>query len=227
MPDKILITRRVFTAGSVTLLGLTVAGCATNKTTAQLETGSGKFRAQEIVKMYGPIPDERFPIPAVNLSLIDPRFYRQEVDFRTPERVGTIIINTRTFFCHLVLEDGKAMRYGVGLGRAGFAWSGRANVGWKRKWPTWTPPAEMIKRQPELEKYSAANGGMPPGLNNPLGARALYIFKNGKDTLYRLHGTPDAYSIGKAVSSGCVRFLNHDIIDLYDRVPKGSPILVT
>ncbi len=226
MPNKALITRRVFTTGAVSLLGLTVAGCATNGATGQLQVSSGPARARQIAQMYGPIANERFPIPAVDLSLVDPRFYRQEVSFKTPEPVGTIIVNTKTFYCHLVLENNKAMRYGVGLGRAGFAWSGRAIMAWKRKWPTWTPPAEMIKRQPELEKYSAANGGMAPGLNNPLGARALYIFKDGKDTLYRLHGTPDAYSIGKAVSSGCVRFLNHDIIDLYDRVPKGSPIVV-
>ena len=99
---------------------------------------------------------------------------------------------------------------------------GRATpvIQWKQKWPKWTPPDEMIARQPELEKYSAANGGMPPGLDNPLGARALYIFQNGEDTLYRLHGSPEWNSIGKSVSSGCVRLMNQDIIDLYDRVPR-------
>ncbi len=118
------------------------------------------------------------------------------------------------------------MRYGVGLGRAGFEWSGRGKIQWKQRWPKWTPPSEMIARQPELEKYSAENGGMPPGLANPLGARALYIFEDGQDTLYRVHGSPEASSIGRAVSSGCVRLLNQDIIDLYDRVPSGSPIVV-
>ena len=119
------------------------------------------------------------------------------------------------------------MRYGVGIGRQGFSWSGRAIVQWKQKWPKWTPPGEMIARQPELERWSAENGGMPPGLDNPLGARALYIFQNGEDTLYRLHGSPEYQSIGKAVSSGCVRLLNQDICDLYDRVPTRTPILVT
>ncbi|HHG90028.1 MAG TPA: L,D-transpeptidase [Devosia sp.] len=176
--------------------------------------------------MYGPLPNERFPIAAVDLDQVASRFYRREVDFDTDEPVGSIIVNTKTFYAHFILPGGRAMRYGVGLGRAGFAWSGRANIAWKRKWPTWTPPASMIARQPELEKYSAANGGMEPGINNPLGARALYIFKNGKDTLYRLHGTPEAWSIGKAVSSGCVRFLNQDIIDLYERVRSGAKILV-
>jgi len=118
------------------------------------------------------------------------------------------------------------MRYGVGLGRAGFSWSGRGVIQWKKKWPTWTPPAEMIEREPDLEKYSAENGGMQPGLDNPLGARALYIFQDGEDTLYRLHGTGEASSIGKAVSSGCVRLLNQDVVDLYERVPNGSLIAV-
>ena len=118
------------------------------------------------------------------------------------------------------------MRYGVGLGRAGFAWSGRARIAWKRKWPTWTPPREMIARQPELEKWSAENGGMPPGLKNPLGSRALYIFQGNEDTLYRVHGTPEINSIGKAVSSGCVRMVNQDVIHLYDNVKSGSAIVV-
>jgi lipoprotein-anchoring transpeptidase ErfK/SrfK len=118
------------------------------------------------------------------------------------------------------------MRYGVGIGREGFAWSGNGVIQWKQKWPRWKPPNEMVARQPELTKYSIANGGMEPGLKNPLGARALYIFSNGEDSLYRLHGNPDWRSIGKAVSSGCVRLLNQDIIDLYDRVPQKSPIVV-
>lgn len=120
-----------------------------------------------------------------------------------------------------------AMRYGCGLGRAGFEWSGRAKIAWKQVWPKWTPPNEMIARQPELEKWSAANGGMPPGPMNPLGARALYIFEDGVDTLYRVHGSPEYWSIGKAVSSGCVRLIQQDVIDLYGRVTTGSPILVT
>ncbi len=118
------------------------------------------------------------------------------------------------------------MRYGVGLGRQGFEWSGRANITWKQAWPKWTPPESMIERQPELEKYSAENGGKPPGLDNPLGARALYIFQDGVDTLYRIHGTPEYWTIGKAVSSGCVRMINQDVIDLYDRARTNVPILV-
>lgn len=176
--------------------------------------------------MYGPLPYERFPLDAINLAKVDERFLRREVAFPTAEKVGTLIVDTRNYYLYLVLENGRAMRYGVGLGRAGFEWSGRAVVARKAIWPTWTPPAEMIARQPELEKWSWKNGGMPPGPSNPLGARALYIYQDGRDTLYRLHGTAEVWSIGKAVSSGCVRLLNHDIIDLHQRVPPQTPIVV-
>nr|WP_321455722.1 L,D-transpeptidase [uncultured Cohaesibacter sp.] len=176
--------------------------------------------------MYGPLTDEQFPLPAIDLNKIDRQFLRQEVDYATNEKVGTLVVDTSNYFLYLVGENGRALRYGVGLGRAGFEWSGRAIVARKAVWPTWTPPDEMIERQPELEKWSWANGGMPPGPQNPLGARALYIYQNGKDTLYRLHGTAETWSIGRAVSSGCVRLLNHDIIDLYRRVPNQTPIVV-
>jgi lipoprotein-anchoring transpeptidase ErfK/SrfK len=145
----------------------------------------------------------------------------------TGERPGSIVVDTSQHFLYLTMEGGRAMRYGVGLGREGFAWTGHAKVQWKQKWPKWTPPAEMIAREPKLAKYSAANGGMEPGLMNPLGARALYIFQNGKDTLYRIHGSPEWWSIGKSVSSGCVRLMNQDVIDLYSRVQPGTPIWVT
>jgi len=118
------------------------------------------------------------------------------------------------------------MRYGVGLGREGYAWSGRGVIQWKQKWPRWTPPDEMVARQPDVRSFSAENGGMNPGLGNPLGARAMYIFHDGKDTLYRIHGTPDWQSVGKATSSGCVRMLNQDVVDLYDRVPAKAEIVV-
>lgn len=176
--------------------------------------------------MYGAMPQEDFPIPAVDLKKVHPRFYRRMVDDPTGERPGTIVVDTASFYLYLVMEGGKAMRYGVGLGRQGFTWSGEGVIQYKRRWPKWTPPDEMIARQPELEKYSVRNGGQPPGLRNPLGARALYIFQNGEDTLYRIHGSPEYWTIGKSVSSGCVRLMNQDIIDLYDRVPGQSRIVV-
>jgi lipoprotein-anchoring transpeptidase ErfK/SrfK len=177
-------------------------------------------------EMYGPKFDGGFNIPAVPYQQIDARFYRQQVDNTFGEKPGTIIVDTGERFLYLILSNGSAMRYGVGIGREGFAWSGRGVLQWKQKWPRWKPPNEMVARQPHLEKYSIANGGMAPGLDNPLGARAMYIFQNGEDTLYRLHGSPEWQSIGKAVSSGCVRLINQDVIDLYDRVRDKAPILV-
>jgi len=177
-------------------------------------------------RIYGPIPEERFPIPAVNLKRVPKKFLRRQVSYSSPHPAGTVIVDTRSFYLHLVQGNGKAMRYGVGLGRQGFEWNGDGVIQWKKKWPTWTPPAEMIERQPKLAKWSAENGGQPPGIDNALGARALYIFQNGEDTLYRIHGTPEYWTIGKAVSSGCVRMMNQDVIDLYDRVPNGSKLIV-
>ena len=176
--------------------------------------------------MYGPVSDGGFQVPAIPYQQIDARFYRHEVESPFAEPPGTIIVDTGNRFLYLIQPNGRAMRYGVGIGRQGFAWSGRGVIQWKQAWPRWTPPDEMVKRQPELVKYSGANGGMPGGLDNPLGARALYIFKDGQDTLYRLHGSPEWKSIGKAVSSGCVRMLNQDVMDLYDRVRGKAPILV-
>lgn len=180
----------------------------------------------ELDAMYGTIVDGDFVIPAVPYGEIDPRFYRQRVPDPTGEAPGTIVVDTPNRFLYLVGKDGTAMRYGVGIGREGFAWEGEGVIQWRQKWPRWKPPREMVARQPELEPYSIENGGMDPGLTNPLGARALYIFKNGVDTLYRLHGSPEWRSIGRAVSSGCVRLINQDIIDLYDRVPVRARIVV-
>lgn len=224
MKKSLKLTKRMFLTGSASIAGLALSGCTTASRLS--EKPATPLGNRSFALMYGPLRDEKFPIPAVNLQKIKRKFYRQEVDYSTDEPVGTIIVNTKTFFLHLVQEKEKAIRYGVGLGREGFAWSGKARVGWKQQWPKWTPPDEMIARQPKLAKYSATNGGMAPGINNPLGARALYIFQGRKDTLYRLHGTHEDWSIGNAVSSGCVRLLNHDIIDLYRRVPTGSRIVV-
>ena len=201
-----------------------LGGCTvTDAPTPQLAAPTKPAIPPVYQAMYGPRPNERFPIPAVDLSKVDPRFWRREVADPTGERPGTVVVDTGAFYLYWTMEGGRAMRYGVGLGREGFGWDGRARIPFKRAWPTWTPPAEMIAREPELEKY---RDGMEPGLDNPLGARALYLFEGRVDTLYRLHGTQEAYSIGRAVSSGCVRLLNQDIIDLYDRVPNGTEVVV-
>ncbi len=176
--------------------------------------------------MYAALPNEKFPIPAADLKRIPEKYYRRKVDYVSGEKPGTVIVDTNNFYLYLIQPNQKAMRYGVGLGRAGFEWSGRARIAWKQEWPKWTPPSEMIERQPELEMYSAENGGKPPGIDNPLGSRALYIFQGKVDTLYRIHGSPEYWTIGKAVSSGCVRMVNQDVIDLYNRVKGSPPIIV-
>ncbi|NGO55406.1 L,D-transpeptidase [Allomesorhizobium camelthorni] len=227
-------TRRRFLGAAATgAAALTVSACTSMPHNAQFEpvqiapTPEIEPALGSYALMYGPMVDEGYEIPGVPIEKVDRRYYRQIVQDPTGERPGTVVVDTANHFLYLVRENGQAMRYGVGLGRAGFEWSGRAVIQWKRKWPKWTPPAEMIARDPKLARYSVDNGGMPPGLNNPLGARALYIFQNGEDTLYRVHGSPEWNSIGKSVSSGCVRLMNQDIVDLYDRVPNRTPILVT
>lgn len=147
---------------------------------------------------------------------MDPAFLPRDVQYATGYKPGTIVIDTSERYLYLVGENGAARRYGVGVGRAGFQWSGRNPVSMKRKWPRWTPPAAMRKRQPDLPV------SMPGGPNNPLGARALYL----GNTLYRIHGSNAPWTIGQAVSSGCIRMRNEDVIELYDRVKVGTPVVV-
>ena len=217
------LTRRHFVLGATGFTSLALAGCVSAPAPAPMPASPLKPRIDPVALGYGPVLDEPFPIPAARINRVDPKYYRQEVDDPTGEAPGTVVVDTPARFLYHVMPGGRAMRYGVGIGRDGFAWGGRAIIAYKRKWPRWTPPADMIGRQPELEKYRY---GMEPGLNNPLGARALYIHKDGKDTLYRLHGSGEEWTIGKAVSSGCVRLLSQDIIHLHDRVRDGSPIHV-
>jgi lipoprotein-anchoring transpeptidase ErfK/SrfK len=150
---------------------------------------------------------------------------KEIVPYQTNEKPGTIIINTGERRLYYVLGDGQAIRYGVGVGRQGFEWSGVAQVRMKREWPAWHPPADMIER--ELVQYGRQlPARMEGGPGNPLGARALYLFQGSKDTLYRIHGTNEPRSIGMATSSGCIRMLNEEVIDLYNRVNMGAKVIV-
>jgi lipoprotein-anchoring transpeptidase ErfK/SrfK len=183
----------------------------------------------DLASIYGPVEGERFPIPAVKLSEIDPAFRRRQVDYVTTEMPGTIVVDPQHHYLYLVQENGRAMRYGVGVGREGFGWSGAATINSKQEWPDWYPPKEMVQRQPELKKVLAhlqGGLGMPGGPRNPLGARALYLWQGNKDTLFRIHGTVEPWTIGKSVSSGCIRMINQDVIDLYQRVPVGTKVVV-
>jgi lipoprotein-anchoring transpeptidase ErfK/SrfK len=216
------VSRRQFLIGASSLAAVSLAGCATSGS-RRLDVAAEPTFSDYYLQMYAAMPYERFPIPAVDLSKLDPNFFRTEVDDPTGERPGTVVVRTSERYLYLVGEGGKAIRYGVGIGREGFTWSGRGAIGRKAEWPVWTPPAEMIARQPELEEF---RNGQEPGLTNPLGARAMYIYRDGIDSGYRLHGTGETATIGKAVSSGCVRLLHQDVIDLYGRVPVGTKVLV-
>jgi lipoprotein-anchoring transpeptidase ErfK/SrfK len=138
----------------------------------------------------------------------------------TGERAGTITIDTKNRYLYLSMEGGRAMRYDVGVGREGFAWSGRAHIGRRAEWPSWTPPAAMLLRRPDLPRV------MEGGLANPLGARAMYLYNRHGDTMFRIHGTNEPDTVGRAVSSGCIRLLNDDVVDLYSRVKVGAPVVV-
>ncbi|MDI7860671.1 L,D-transpeptidase [Rhizobiaceae bacterium n13] len=232
MKREIHLSRRTLILGSISTAA-TLAGCATPSPSIRSvplpEKASRPLLPAtdaELEQRYAALEDGGHLIPAIPYREMDPKFYRQRVKDPTGEPPGTVVVDTPDRFLYLVEPGGTAMRYGVGIGREGFAWEGEGVIHWRQHWPRWKPPSDMIARQPHLEKYSVANGGMEPGITNPLGARALYIFQNGKDTLYRLHGSPEWKSIGKAVSSGCVRLVNQDVIDLYQRVPFHARIVV-
>jgi lipoprotein-anchoring transpeptidase ErfK/SrfK len=220
------LSRRAFVVGGAALFA---AGCQSSQrfaTTTRYLPSPPRFSGDpEYVAMYRPITTEPFPVPAVDLSRIPHKFYRQQVamPFSLPNKPGSIIVDPGDRFLYLVQEEGMALRYGIGVGREGFGWSGGATVGSKQHWPKWFPPKEMVERDPRAAPYA---NGMDGGINNPLGARALYLYQGKKDTLYRIHGTNEPWSIGTAVSSGCIRLLNQDIIDLYDRVPIGTSVVV-
>ena len=153
-------------------------------------------------------------------SGIDPKFLPQVVDYDGPHKPGTVVIDTRENFLYLVEKDGKARRYGVGTGKPGFEWAGTHKVTRKAEWPDWRPPAEMIEREKKKGRILPAH--MKGGPENPMGARALYL----GSTLYRIHGTNQPWTIGGAVSSGCIRMRNEDVTDLYERVPVGATVVV-
>ncbi len=211
---------------TLTRRGLLVAGIA-------FMAAPALARAQTPILFDGPMPDPAllppsespidYPIEPADLSAIPKQFHRQFVSYDGPEWPGTVIVDPDARHLFHVLEGGQALRYGVGVGREGFAWSGEAQIGMKRRWPRWLPPTEMVLRDKNAAKWA---NGQPGGPDNPLGARALYLFQNGADTFYRIHGTNHPESIGKAMSSGCIRMLNQDIAELYLRVPVGSRVTV-
>jgi len=179
--------------------------------------------------MYGSVDGERFPVPAVDLTKIDPVFLRREIAYPTPEPPGTIVIDPAGHYLYFIEPSGMATRYGVGVGKEGFSWSGVATINSKQEWPDWYPPAEMIERRPDIEPQLVdlqSGRGVPGGPRNPIGARGLYLWQGNVDTLFRIHGTTEPHTIGTSVSSGCIRMINQDAIHLYDRVPVGTQVKV-
>jgi lipoprotein-anchoring transpeptidase ErfK/SrfK len=189
--------------------------------------GEQQARAPRTPPRVAPAPAPSLaPVPQASHPDPDPKFDRQVVAYETTEAPGTIIIDTQEKFLYYVMENGEALRMGVGVGREGFGWTGVVYVGGKQENPKWFPPDDMVARQPELAKYQAE--GMPGGEGNPLGVRAIYLHDDaGKDTLYRIHGTIEPWSIGLNVSSGCIRMLNENVTELYDMVVIGAKVIVT
>lgn len=212
------ISRRLFVAA----LPVFLASCTSTRSRRPVVVEDR--RNSEFQHLYRALPSEPHPIPTLDVSQIDRELLRQEVPYSTSERPGTIIVEPYNRFLYLVQPGGSAMRYGVGVGREGYTFRGTATVGRKAAWPRWTPTQNMIRENPELNLPFA--GGVDGGITNPLGARALYLYRNGRDTMYRLHGTNEPRSIGQSVSSGCIRLFNHDIIDLYDRTRTGARVIV-
>jgi lipoprotein-anchoring transpeptidase ErfK/SrfK len=206
-----MLSRRLFLTA---LAGAPLAACNTTQM-ASLPAGD------DLSGWYvGQIDDHPFPIPLVDRSRMKPEHRRQSVSYSGPERPGTIVVDIDQRFLYLVQGNGSALRYAVGVGRQGFSWKGVATVGRKGVWPNWSPTTTMVKLKPNLPRYAAA------GLGNPLGARALYLYQGNRDILFRIHGTNEPWSIGEQVSSGCIRMLNEDVADLYNRVAVGTTVLV-
>lgn len=203
-------------------MGLGLAACApTPQTTTTEQTASAA--------VYGARTDsgpngEPIEIGAVRPAYLTQQNARQRVAYNGPERPGTIVVDPYARFLYHVLEGGEAMRFGIAVGQAGKNFSGSATISRKQAWPSWTPTANMVRTQPEL--YGPLKGGLKGGVDNPLGSRALYLYKGGRDTMYRIHGTMDPSSVGKATSAGCIRLFNQDVMDLFDEIPNGTPVKV-
>ncbi len=199
-----LITRRNFVAAATASALASPASAALN----------------EAAFFAGIVDDHSHSYRKTNFSMIDATWHRQLVNYTSSEQPGTIVVDTAHHFLYVIFENNSALRYGVGVGREGFQWYGDAEIQHKQIWPDWVPPPAMLLRRPELPKFMAG------GIDNPLGPRALYLFRDGHDLGYRLHGTVEPWSIGGDVSSGCIRMFPEDVVDLYQRSPVGTRVQV-
>ena len=202
-------------------LGLGLAACApTPQAPTSPNAATGVYGARTDSGPNG----EPIEINAVRPAYLTEENTRQRVAYNGSDAPGTIVVDPYARFLYHVLEGGEAMRFGIAVGHAGKNFQGTATINRKQAWPSWTPTANMVRTQPEL--YGPLKGGLKGGVDNPLGSRALYLYKGGRDTMYRIHGTMDPSSVGKATSAGCIRLFNQDIMDLLDQIPNGTRVKV-
>ncbi len=211
------LKRRLAMCWQASLLAATLPFAVSCTSHGSLEPGLSRAELASREQAYA---NEAYPVRIVDRRKFDPRFRPAIVSAPAGYAAGTIVVNTRERLLYLIRGDGKADRYGIAVGTAGYAWKGSATVGRKAAWPAWYPTDEMKQSAPGLPSRIA------PGADNPLGARALYLYQGRRDTLYRIHGTSEPWTIGTEASSGCIRMLNEDIIDLYEKAPNGTPVVV-
>jgi lipoprotein-anchoring transpeptidase ErfK/SrfK len=227
--------RRSLLAGASSAAAFGLAGCVGQQSPIAAAVPAPGPSSSPVVaegdfnSMYGEVQDGKFRVPAVKSSDLNPAFRRTRVAYVGKEAPGTVVVDPANHYLYHVEEGGQATRYGVGVGREGFAWAGNATIHSKQEWPDWYPPKEMLDRRPELMKMMSelqSGLGMPGGPDNPLGARAHYLYQGNVDTLFRIHGTNEPWTIGQSLSSGCIRMVNQDAMHLYERAPIGSKVVV-
>ena len=206
--------------GALAAVLMVLGACAPTPATVAVGT-----QVSPIVRaMYGPMDAGAFVVPEIPDRYLTSQNIRQEVDFWSGEPPGSIVVDPYAYYLYYVLGDSRAIRYRVGVGAMGRTFAGRATIGRKQEWPTWTPTANMISIEPEL--YGPWAGGMEPGLRNPLGSRAMYLYQGGRDTMFRIHGTYAPSSIGNSVSAGCIRMFQQDAMHLFGLVEIGTRVRV-
>jgi lipoprotein-anchoring transpeptidase ErfK/SrfK len=235
------ISRRSLLSLGLAAISVSLAGCSGSSTGGPLFGGllnaSGPRRSlsgrtiskPNYAAVYASYPGEPAPVKEFDFSRVDLAYLRQEVEYLGTEQPGTVVVDPASRHLYFVEAPGRATRYGVGVGREGFGWSGTAKINMRRSWPDWVPPKEMVARDPEIRSQLVATSrgrGVPGGPTSPLGARAMYLFADGGDTGYRIHGTTEPETIGTNVSSGCIRMVNQDVIHLYQRVSEGTDVIV-
>ena len=221
-----MLTRRSLLAGAA---ATTLSACARpySRDAAPAPVAPEPPPPPPMPAFYDAITTEPYPIPAIPPGSVDPVHWRQQVENPFPDKsYGTIVVDPDAGKLYFVEDSATATRYGVSVGAQGFSWQGTARLQFTRDWPVWKVPAETIARKPQYAEYSVAKGGMPPGPGNPMGARAMYLFQNGEDTLYRIHGSAIPRELGRAVSSGCIRMLDQDAIHLEARSVHGCDVIV-